>query len=65
VTVIETPRLLPRPWQPDDVAELTSLLTDPEVTRYILLNEQPFTPQEVAEVSAQTLEQWEHNGFGP
>lgn len=30
-----------------------------------MLNEQPFTPEEVAEVSARTLEQWQHNGFGP
>jgi len=46
VTAIETPRLLLRPWQPDDLAELTRLLTDPEVTRYIVLNE-PFTPWQV------------------
>jgi RimJ/RimL family protein N-acetyltransferase len=65
VTTIETPRLLLRPWQPDDLAELTRLLSDPEVIRYIVLNEQPFTPEDVAEVSARTLEQWEHHGFGP
>jgi RimJ/RimL family protein N-acetyltransferase len=59
------PRLLLRPWQPDDLAELTRLFTDPEVTRYIGLNEQPFTPEDMAEVSVRTLEQWEHNGFGP
>jgi RimJ/RimL family protein N-acetyltransferase len=64
VTAIETSRLLLRPWQPDDLAELTRLLTDPEVTRYIVADE-PFTPEDVAEVSARTLEQWEHNGFGP
>jgi RimJ/RimL family protein N-acetyltransferase len=46
VTAIETPRLLLRPWQPDDLAELTRLLTDPEVTRYIVLDE-PFTPGQV------------------
>jgi RimJ/RimL family protein N-acetyltransferase len=62
--MIETPRLLLRPWQPDDLAEFTRLLTDPEVTRYIVLNE-PFTPEDVVEVSVRTLEQWEHNGFGP
>jgi RimJ/RimL family protein N-acetyltransferase len=63
VTVIETPRLL-RPWQPDDLGELTRLLSDPEVTCYIVLNE-PFTPQEITEVSVRSLEQWERNGFGP
>jgi RimJ/RimL family protein N-acetyltransferase len=64
VTTIETSRLLLRPWQPDDLAELTRLLADPEVTRYLVLNE-PFTPQDVAQVAARTLEQWKHNGFGP
>jgi RimJ/RimL family protein N-acetyltransferase len=39
VTAIETSRLLLRPWQPDDLGELTRLLTDPEVIRYIVLNE--------------------------
>ena len=62
--MIETSRLLLRPWQPDDLAEFTRLLTDPEVTRYIVLN-QPFTPEDVIAVSDRTLEQWEHNGFGP
>jgi RimJ/RimL family protein N-acetyltransferase len=33
MTEIETARLLLRPWQPDDLAEFTRLLTDPVVTR--------------------------------
>ena len=61
---IETARLLLRPWQPDDLAEFTRLLTDPEVTRYIVVHT-PFSPQDVAELSTRTLEQWERNGFGP
>jgi RimJ/RimL family protein N-acetyltransferase len=64
VTAIETSRLLLRPWQPDDLAQLTRLLSDPEVTRYIVVDE-PFTPEDVAEVSARTMAQWQHNGFGP
>jgi hypothetical protein len=64
VTEIQTARLLLRPWQPDDLAEFTRLLTDPEVTRYIVVHT-PFSPQDVAELSARTLEQWERNGFGP
>jgi hypothetical protein len=63
VTEIQTARLLLRPWQPDDLAEFTRLLTDPEVTRYIVHT--PFSPQDVAELSDRTLEQWERNGFGP
>ena len=64
MTEIQTARLLLRPWQPDDLAEFTRLLTDPEVTRYIVVHT-PFSPQDVAELSARTLEQWERNGFGP
>jgi RimJ/RimL family protein N-acetyltransferase len=64
VTEIETARLLLRPWQPDDLAEFTRLLTDPEVTRYIVVHT-PFSPQDVAELSARTLAQWERSGFGP
>jgi RimJ/RimL family protein N-acetyltransferase len=64
VTEIEIARLLLRPWQPDDLAEFTRLLTGPVVTRYIVVHT-PFSPEDVAELSAWTLEQWERNGFGP
>jgi RimJ/RimL family protein N-acetyltransferase len=64
VTEIQTARLLLRPWQPDDLAEFTRLLTDPEVIRYLVVHT-PFSLQDVAELSARTLEQWERNGFGP
>jgi RimJ/RimL family protein N-acetyltransferase len=45
------------------MAEFTRLLTDPEVTRYIVVHP-PFSPQDLAELSAWTLAQWERNGFG-
>jgi len=64
MTEVETARLLLRPWQPDDLAEFTRLLTDPVVTRYIVVHT-PFSPQDVAELSARSLDQWERNGFGP
>ena len=64
MTRVETARLLLRPWQAEDLAEFTRLLTDPVVTRYIVVHT-PFTPQDVAELSERTLEQWERNGFGP
>jgi RimJ/RimL family protein N-acetyltransferase len=64
MTKVETARLLLRPWQADDLAEFTRLLTDPVVTRYIVVHT-PFSPQDVAELSARTLEQWDRNGFGP
>jgi hypothetical protein len=37
---------------------------DPVVTRYIVVST-PFSPQDVAELSARILEQWDRNGFGP
>ena len=40
---VETARLLLWPWQPDDLVEFTRLLTDPEVTRYIVVHT-PFSP---------------------
>jgi RimJ/RimL family protein N-acetyltransferase len=55
VTEIETARLLLRPWQPDDLAEFTRLLTDPLVTCYIVVHT-PFSPEDVAELSARTLD---------
>jgi RimJ/RimL family protein N-acetyltransferase len=64
VTEIETARLLLRPWQPDDLAEFTRLLTDPVVTRYIVVHT-PFSHEDVAELSERTLAQWQRNGFGP
>ena len=64
MTKVETARLLLRPWQADDLAEFTRLLTDPAVTRYIVVHT-PFSPHDVAELSARTLEQWDRNGFGP
>jgi RimJ/RimL family protein N-acetyltransferase len=63
-TTVEAARLLLRPWQPNDLAEFTRLLTDPVVTRYIVVHT-PFSPQDVAGLSERTLEQWERNGFGP
>jgi RimJ/RimL family protein N-acetyltransferase len=64
MTKVETARLLLRPWQASDLAEFTRLLTDPAVTRYIVVHT-PFSPDDVAELSARTLEQWDRNGFGP
>jgi ribosomal-protein-alanine N-acetyltransferase len=61
---VETDRLVLRPWRPEDLAEFTLLLTDPVVTRYIVVHT-PFSPQDVAELSDRTLEQWDRNGFGP
>jgi RimJ/RimL family protein N-acetyltransferase len=64
VTAIETSRLLLRPWQPDDLAQLTRLLGDPEVTRHIVLASRS-PPRMWPRYRPGPLEQWEHNGFAP
>jgi RimJ/RimL family protein N-acetyltransferase len=64
MTEIETARLLLRPWQPDDLAEFTRLLTDPVVTRYIVVST-PFSPEDVPELSARTLEQCSATASAP
>jgi RimJ/RimL family protein N-acetyltransferase len=38
-----------RPWRPEDLAEFTRLLTDPVVTRYIVVST-PFSSKDVAEL---------------
>ena len=38
MTQVETARLVLRSWQPGDLAEFTRLLTDPVVTRYIVVH---------------------------
>jgi RimJ/RimL family protein N-acetyltransferase len=64
MATIETARLLLRPWQPDDLAELLRLFGDPEVTRHVVVGE-PLTFEQVAKVATDNLEQWQRNGFGP
>ena len=64
MTAVETARLVLRPWRPEDLAEFARLLTDPVVARHIVVHT-AFSPADVAELSARTLEQWERNGFGP
>jgi RimJ/RimL family protein N-acetyltransferase len=64
MTQVETARLVLRPWQPGDLAEFIRLLTDPVVTRYIVVHT-PFSPEDVAELHERTLDQWDRNGFGP
>jgi RimJ/RimL family protein N-acetyltransferase len=64
MTQVETARLVLRRWQPGDLTEFIRLLTDPVVTRYIVVHT-PFSPEDVAELHERTLDQWDRNGFGP
>ena len=60
---VQTERLLLRPPEPGDLAALTSVLTDPEVMRYIGSG-RPLTPAEVAGSLDQMIARFELDGFG-
>ena len=62
--VLETPHLLLRPWQEQDLEPLVRLLAKPEVARYLHLNGHPFTREESAEVHLLVLRSWNEQGLG-
>jgi RimJ/RimL family protein N-acetyltransferase len=57
---LETPRLVLRAWQADDLPRYLDLFSDPEVTRYTLL----IPPARVQSFVAAFLRQWRDEGFG-
>jgi RimJ/RimL family protein N-acetyltransferase len=61
---LETPRLILRQWQTSDHEEYIELFTDPEVARYVFLGG-PVRREQLLEVSAGYLKQWQDRGFGP
>lgn len=61
--VLETDRLLLRPWTSEDVALLARLSSNPRVTRYIGLG-QTWTALKAITVSDRALSHWREHGFG-
>jgi RimJ/RimL family protein N-acetyltransferase len=61
--VLETQRLLLRPWTSEDVALLASLSSNPRVTRYIGLGH-TWTALKAITVSDRALSHWREYGFG-
>ena len=61
MVTLETPRLLLRQWQSDDLSRYVELFSDPEVTRYTM----PVPPERVEEFVTAFLAQWKDAGFGP
>ena len=59
--VLESERLLLRPWRSGDVDELDRIYADPEVHRYL---GGPFTRERTAEQVARFVQHWEERGFG-
>src|SRR5438309_1605402 len=60
---VETSRLRLRPIVLDDVDALTSLFSDPDVTRY-LSSTKPMERAEVEVAVRSMIAHWERNGFG-
>jgi RimJ/RimL family protein N-acetyltransferase len=63
--VIETTRLLLRPWREDDLNPLVRLLAKPEVAHYIRLDGHVFTGEETAEIHQRIVRSWNEHGLGP
>jgi RimJ/RimL family protein N-acetyltransferase len=61
--VLETKRLLLRPWTSEDVALLAALSSNPRVTRYIGLGH-TWTALKAITVSDRALSHWREHGFG-
>jgi RimJ/RimL family protein N-acetyltransferase len=61
--VLETERLLLRPWTSEDVALLAGLSSNPRVTRYIGLGH-TWTALKAITVADRALHHWREHGFG-
>ncbi|NLS70176.1 N-acetyltransferase [Bradyrhizobium brasilense] len=63
--VIETARLILRPWRASDVAENTKMLSDPETARFITPDHQPVTSELKGWRNAAVISgHWALHGFG-
>jgi ribosomal-protein-alanine N-acetyltransferase len=63
--IVETPRLLLRPWSEEDLDDYAQMLADPEVMRYITHEYGPLSREESTEAHARILQLWHERGFGP
>ncbi|QIG96033.1 MULTISPECIES: GNAT family N-acetyltransferase [unclassified Bradyrhizobium] len=63
--VIETERLLLRPWRASDIADNTAMLSDPETARFITPDHQPVTSELKGWRNAAVISgHWTLHGFG-
>jgi RimJ/RimL family protein N-acetyltransferase len=63
VTTLTTPRLVLRPWRPDDLDELAAIYGDPEVMRYIRDGSTQDREQTAASLEKLSAA-WAEQGFG-
>lgn len=63
--VIETARLILRPWRASDIADNTRMLSDPETARFITPDHQPITSELKGWRNAAVISgHWVLHGFG-
>ena len=63
--VIETARLILRPWRASDIAANTAMLSDPETARFITPDHQPITSELKGWRNAAVISgHWALHGFG-
>ena len=62
--VVETSRLLLRPWSESDLDEYALLLADPDVMRYLTHEYGPLSREEAAQAHGRILLHWQEYGFG-
>src|SRR5579883_1534181 len=63
MSVLQTPRLLLRPFRADDLDDLAELYADPEVTRYIGTG-CPQNRDQVQRRLERMMRHWQEHGFG-
>ena len=60
LNILETARLILRPWQANDLEELEQLWASPAVRQGRHL-----PPERIRAIAQSSLQQWQRNGFGP
>jgi RimJ/RimL family protein N-acetyltransferase len=62
--VVETSRLLLRPWDESDLDEYAQMLADPDVMRYLTHEYGPLSREEAVQAHGRILRHWQVRGFG-
>ncbi len=64
MTTLETKRLILRPWQQSDLDDFAAMMADPDVARYITLDQQPQSRALAWRTLAGVVGHWTLKGFG-
>jgi RimJ/RimL family protein N-acetyltransferase len=65
MSVVETARLLLRPWQDDDLERLVALYGDPRVARFLSVDGHPWPRERSVGAFEHFRRQWQEHSFGP